>query len=74
MKHHLALAFALALTAAPALAQEFKAGDITIDKPWARATPKGAVVGRRLPHDPQQRRRTGQAHRRHGRFRHRRGP
>ena len=45
MKHHLALAFALALGAAPALAQEFKAGDITIDKPWARATPKGAEVG-----------------------------
>jgi copper(I)-binding protein len=45
MKHHLALAFALALSAAPALAQEFKAGDITIEKPWARATPKGAEVG-----------------------------
>jgi len=45
MKHHLALAFALALCAAPAIAQEFKAGDITIEKPWARATPKGAEVG-----------------------------
>ncbi len=31
--------------AAPALAQEFKAGDITIDKAWARATPKGTDVG-----------------------------
>ena len=41
-----ALALALALSAAaPALAQEFKAGDITIDKAWARATPKGADVG-----------------------------
>ncbi len=41
-----ALAFALAATAAaPALAQQFKAGDITIDKAWARATPKGADVG-----------------------------
>jgi periplasmic copper chaperone A len=42
-----ALALALALTgaAAPALAQEFKAGDITIDKAWARATPKGSDVG-----------------------------
>ena len=40
-----ALALALAGAAAPALAQEFKAGDITIDKPWARATPKGADVG-----------------------------
>ena len=45
MKQHLALAFALALGAGPALAQEFKAGDITIEKPWARATPKGAEVG-----------------------------
>src|SRR3984885_2003579 len=45
MKRFSALAFALALSVAPALAQEFKAGDITIDKPWARATPKGAVVG-----------------------------
>ena len=45
MKHRLALAFALALSAAPAIAQEFKAGDITIDKAWSRATPKGAEVG-----------------------------
>jgi copper(I)-binding protein len=41
----LALAPALAVSAAPALAQEFKAGDIVIEKPWARATPKGADVG-----------------------------
>jgi periplasmic copper chaperone A len=40
-----ALALALAVGAAPALAQEFKAGDIVIEKPWARATPKGAEVG-----------------------------
>ena len=40
-----ALTLALALGAAPALAQEFKAGDIVIEKPWARATPKGAEVG-----------------------------
>ena len=40
-----ALALALAGAAAPALAQEFKAGDITVDKAWARATPKGAEVG-----------------------------
>ena len=39
------LALALALSAAPALAQEFKAGDIVVEKPWARATPKGAEVG-----------------------------
>jgi periplasmic copper chaperone A len=45
MKQLLTLTFMLALGAAPALAQEFKAGDITIDKAWARATPKGAEVG-----------------------------
>jgi periplasmic copper chaperone A len=39
------LALALCVSAAPALAQEFKAGDIVIEKPWARATPKGAEVG-----------------------------
>ena len=39
------VALALAFAAAPALAQEFKAGDIVIEKPWARATPKGAEVG-----------------------------
>ena len=41
----LALALALSAAAAPALAQTFKAGDITIDKAWSRATPKGADVG-----------------------------
>jgi periplasmic copper chaperone A len=40
-----ALTLTLALGAAPALAQEFKAGDIVVEKPWARATPKGAEVG-----------------------------
>src|ERR1700683_3205160 len=46
MKHSLfSFALAFALSAAPALAQEFKAGDIVIEKPWARATPKGAEVG-----------------------------
>ena len=39
------LALALALGAASALAQEFKAGDIVVESPWARATPKGAEVG-----------------------------
>jgi periplasmic copper chaperone A len=39
------VALALAISAAPALAQEFKAGDIVVEKPWARATPKGADVG-----------------------------
>ena len=46
MKHALfTLALAFAISAAPALAQEFKAGDIVIESPWARATPKGAPVG-----------------------------
>jgi copper(I)-binding protein len=46
MKHSLfSFALAFALSAAPALAQEFKAGDIVVEKPWARATPKGAEVG-----------------------------
>jgi copper(I)-binding protein len=45
MKRHVLLAAAFALAAAPALAQELKAGDITIDKAWARATPKGADTG-----------------------------
>src|SRR3974390_859999 len=40
-----ALALVLVAGAAPALAQEFKAGDIVVEKPWARATPKGADVG-----------------------------
>ncbi|HEX9170657.1 MAG TPA: copper chaperone PCu(A)C [Roseiarcus sp.] len=39
------LVLAFAVNAAPALAQEFKAGDIVVEKPWARATPKGAEVG-----------------------------
>ena len=46
MRHSLfPAALAFAMIAAPALAQEFKAGDIVIEKPWARATPKGAEVG-----------------------------
>jgi hypothetical protein len=40
-----AVTLAFALGAAPALAQEFKAGDIVVEKPWARATPKGVQVG-----------------------------
>ena len=42
------LAAAAALTfsfAAPASADPVKAGDLTIDHAWARATPKGAAVG-----------------------------
>lgn len=30
--------------AAPATAQEFKAGDLTVEQPWSRATPAGAQV------------------------------
>lgn len=39
--------FILGLLALPAvaMAQEFKAGDITVVAPWARATPGGAKVG-----------------------------
>jgi copper(I)-binding protein len=42
--HAICLALALGLSAAPALAQEFTSGDITIEQPWSRATPKGAPV------------------------------
>ena len=46
MRHLIPLALVLAASAAaPVLAQEFKAGDIVVEKPWARATPKGAEVG-----------------------------
>jgi copper(I)-binding protein len=47
MKHFrpLTLTLLLAATATPALCQQFSAGDIVVEKPWARATPKGAVVG-----------------------------
>src|SRR6516165_2819481 len=39
--------FALSLLTgvSSALAQEFKSGDITVERPWASATPKGAEVG-----------------------------
>ena len=36
---------AVGLAAAPAGAQEVKAGTLQISTPWARATPKGATVG-----------------------------
>ena len=44
MRFGVAAAF-VALAAFSAAGQEFKAGDITIEKPWSRATPKGAPVG-----------------------------
>jgi periplasmic copper chaperone A len=43
--HSIVVAAIVSLAALPALAQEFKAGDIIIDKAWSRATPKGAAVG-----------------------------
>lgn len=39
------LAAILSLAVFSAFAQQFKAGDIVIDAPWSRATPKGASVG-----------------------------
>jgi periplasmic copper chaperone A len=41
----IALAAVLSVVALPVSAQQFKAGDITIDRAWSRATPKGAAVG-----------------------------
>ena len=39
MTRILAFALALALFGGHALAQDIKAGDLVIEKPWARATP-----------------------------------
>lgn len=41
----LVLAAALALAASSAQAHDYKVGAITINHPWARATPQGATVG-----------------------------
>jgi len=41
----LGLAAAVVLLAAPGFAQSYKAGTIEIERPWARATPKGATIG-----------------------------
>jgi periplasmic copper chaperone A len=41
----LVLAAALVLLAASGFAQSYKAGTIEIERPWARATPKGATIG-----------------------------
>ena len=43
-KKVLLAAFALAISAAPALAEDVKAGDLVISQPWSRATPGGAKV------------------------------
>jgi copper(I)-binding protein len=41
----LSFALGLCLAAIPALAQDVKNGDLTIERAWARATPKGADIG-----------------------------
>ena len=38
-------AVALVISIAPAAAQEYKAGALQVENPWARATPNGAKVG-----------------------------
>jgi copper(I)-binding protein len=45
MLHARRLAFAAILVATSAAAQQFAAGDMVVEHPWARATPKGASVG-----------------------------
>ena len=45
LKCLLALASMMVLLAAPARAQEVKAGDLVISKAWSRATPGGAKIG-----------------------------
>jgi len=44
MKHAFAVALAFALATGSAAAHDYKLGDVTIDHPWSRATPKGAKV------------------------------
>lgn len=44
LKDVLLVAFALATCAAPAAAEEVKAGDLVISQAWSRATPGGAKV------------------------------
>ena len=43
-KNMLLAAFALAISAAPAVADDVKAGDLVISQAWSRATPGGAKV------------------------------
>lgn len=44
MTRSLALAIALVLGAGGASAYDYKVGNLEIDRPWSRATPKGAKV------------------------------
>jgi len=68
------LALAIAISPAPTLAQEFKAGDIVIEKPWVRATPKGAEVGGGYLTIENKGAAPGPSDRRNGGFRHCRSP
>jgi periplasmic copper chaperone A len=43
--YSIVLAGLVSLAAIPAFAEEFKGGDIVIEKAWSRATPKGSPVG-----------------------------
>ena len=43
-KNVLLAAFALAISAAPAVADDVKAGDLVVSQAWSRATPGGAKV------------------------------
>src|SRR3569833_3233141 len=43
-KNLLLAAFALAISAAPAVADDVKAGDLVISQAWSRATPGGAKI------------------------------
>src|SRR5262252_4562434 len=45
MKTSLVLALAAGLFATGAMAQQYKAASLEIDRPWSRATPKGAKTG-----------------------------
>lgn len=45
MRRFLIPALIAAAVATTALAQDYKAGSITVAQPWSRATPKGATVG-----------------------------
>ena len=45
MKTPLVVALAAGLFATGAMAQQYKAASLEIDRPWSRATPKGAKIG-----------------------------
>src|SRR5262245_818297 len=45
MKSKVLVVAALLLIAGPGIAETYKVGSISIEQPWARATPKGATIG-----------------------------